>query len=71
MTSDKCHIDIALEIFFVHRKKNNSQTPNIEIESGLAFLLGRNYEYIQEELIRVKSRLEPYTHPYIIKMIKF
>jgi len=61
MTSDKCHIDIALKIFFVHKKKNNSQTPNIKIESGLTFLLGRNYEYIQEKLIRVKSKLDPST----------
>jgi len=32
-----------------------------KIESGLAFPLGLNYEYIQKELIRVKSSLDPFT----------
>ena len=32
----------------------------MEIENGLAFPLGLNYEYIQKELIRVKSRLDPF-----------
>jgi len=33
----------------------------LEIESGLAFPLCLNYEYIQKELIRVKSKLDPFT----------
>jgi len=45
MTSDKCHIDIALEIFFVHRKKNNSQIPNIEIENRFYYMLWSKIDY--------------------------